>query len=114
MVWFIFDRMWFITGTSATGMLGGTIWLSKVYQLFGADIGPHAFFQDTFVRVPFMISLKDRVTIETGATLETVCFLFDGSILFDTITLESDVVIGSHCFIGLGSHVEKSVLMQNN
>ena len=111
-VWYVFDRLWFITGTMSAGTFGGTIWLSKIYELFGAEVGCQTFFEDTFIRVPFLISVGNRFVVEEDATLETVQFLTNGSIHFDSITLESDVVFGTNSFVVLGYSIGQSFMLK--
>ena len=96
----------------SAGTFGGTIWLSKIYELFGAEVGCQTFFEDTFIRVPFLISVGDRVVVEKDATLETVQYLKNRSIHFDSITLESDVVVGTNSFVGLGSSIGRSSMVK--
>lgn len=101
--WYVFDRLWFLTGNVATAAFGGTVWLPWIYRMFGADIGVRTFIEDSFVRVPFLLSIGDCSVVETEATLKTVSFHLDGSISFGTIEIESDTVIGAHSVMGMGS-----------
>ena len=78
----------------------------------GEEVGCQTLFGDTLIRVPFLLSVGDRVVVEEDATLETVQFIKNGSIYFDSITLESDVVVGTNSFVGLGSSIGRSSMVK--
>ena len=78
----------------------------------GEEVGCQTLFGDTLIRVPFLLSVGDRVVVEKDATLETVQYLKNGSINFDSITLESDVVFGTNSFVSLGYSIGRSFILK--
>ncbi len=111
-LWYIFDRLWFITSNVANLLLGGTIFLSGFYRLLGADIGSGNFFVDSSIRVPFLISTGENVVIERGAKIETARVLGSGDVLIGKVKLEDNVVVGPNTHIGLDSSIGSSTIIQ--
>ena len=108
----MFDHLWSIVGMLALSCLKSTIWLPIFYRLFGSKIGTNVFIEDSFFRIPSMISLGDLVVIETEATLETVRVLQNGDIHLSKVSIESNVVVGANSCVGLGSKIKHSSLLK--
>ena len=104
-LWYVFDRLWLVTGMVCASTFGGTLWLSSIYSLFGASIGQKTFLEDTFVRLPFMLTIKDGTVVEADVKLETIRVLHNGDIEIGRIVLESNVVVGSGSFVGYRTKV---------
>ena len=103
--WYAFDRLWNIVGFISSEVFGGTIWLPTIYRFFGARIGKKAFFENTFVQIPFKLKCMDRIIIEKDAIIETLRYLPSGDIKIGEVTLESNVLVGSNSFIGHSSRI---------
>ena len=91
MVWYAFDRLWFITGTMYPIIFSSKIILSNIYEMFRVEVCCQTFF---------------------GSTLETVWFIKNLGIHFNTITLESDVTFGTNYFVGIGSFIGRSSMVK--
>jgi non-ribosomal peptide synthetase-like protein len=111
-LWYIFDRLWFITSNVANSLLGGTIFLSGFYRLFGANIGSGNFFINSSICLPFLISTGDNVAIERGAKIETARVLGSGDVLIGEVKLEDNVVVGPNAHISLDSSIGSSTIVQ--
>jgi len=104
-LWYVFDRLWLVTGMISAATFGGTLWLSSIYSLFGAKIGKKTFFEDAFVHLPFMLTVKDKTVVEADVKLETIRILKNGDVEVGRIVLESNVVVGAGSYIGSDTRV---------
>jgi len=110
-LWYVFDRLWMVTGMISATTFGGTWWLPTIYSVLGAKIGKKTFLEDAFVHLPFMLTVKDHTVVETGVKLETIRILRNGDVQVGRIVLESNVVVGAASYIGSDTRVgSRSIL----
>ena len=86
--------------------LGGTPWLPLVYRLFGARIGKEVHIATDQLAAFDMISIGDGASIDDGVSL-LACAVGDGQLRIGPIT------IGRRCFVGTGSVVSPSAVMED-
>eukprot|EP00984_Skeletonema_dohrnii_P009898 scaffold3811_cov108-Skeletonema_dohrnii-CCMP3373.AAC.1 len=89
-LWYVFDRLWFVSRMGAALMFRGTKFHLWFYDAFGCRIGRNNFFEDADVRLPFMLTTGNNVVVETGAKLETIVIKKNGDVAVD------DLVIGDN------------------
>jgi len=112
-LWYVFDRLWFISQMGAAGMFRGTKFFAWFYKAYGCSIGRDNFFEDAYVRLPFMLTTGNNVVVETGAKLETLVIKKNGDIAVDEIVLGDNTVIGPNTHIGLGAKIGASCLIKS-
>ena len=109
--WYVFDRLWFVTCSIFGYILGGSIFFPSFYKLFGSDVGKNNFFEDVYLRLPFMMTTGYNVIVESGAMIETLRFSRNGDVCIGPIILGNNVVVGPNTHIGLGSTLGCSVVV---
>ena len=112
-LWYVFDRIWFMTRMIGSGLFHGTIFHAWFYKVYGADIGKNNFFEGTDVRLPFMLTTGDNVVVEAGAKLEMVVIKKNGDVAVDKLVLGDDTAVGPNTHIGLGAKIGASCMIKN-
>ena len=107
-LWYVFDRLWYVTRSLASGLFGGTAFHALFYKALGSSIGRNNYFEDADVRLPFMLTTGDNVVVEAGAKLETVVITKNGDVAVNNLIIGKDTVIGPNTHIGLGAKIGAS------
>jgi non-ribosomal peptide synthetase component F/acetyltransferase-like isoleucine patch superfamily enzyme len=104
--WYVADQLWRLLAKNILlPVFAGTLWMPRIYRLFGARIGRGVFIEDAFFRFPRLVSIGNFVVIQSDAILETVRVLPNGDRVFGKITLNDRVVVGCRSVVGMGSEV---------
>mmetsp|Transcript_27257 Transcript_27257/g.44260 ORF Transcript_27257/g.44260 Transcript_27257/m.44260 type:complete len:385 (-) Transcript_27257:1207-2361(-) len=112
-LWYVFDRIWFMTRMIGSGLLRGTIFYTWLYKFCGGDIGENNFFEGSDVRLPFMLTTGDNVVVEAGAKLEMVVIKKNGDVTVDELVVGDGTVIGPNTHIGLGAKIGASCMIKS-
>jgi non-ribosomal peptide synthetase-like protein len=112
--WYIADQLWRFLGKKILlPVFGGTLWLSFIYRLFGANIGRGVFIEDTFFRVPKLVVIGDFVAIQSDAVLENIRTLPNGVRVFGKVTIRDRVVIGCRSVLSMGCWIGKFSIVKS-
>jgi len=114
LLWYNFDRFWYMTGSFVEHVFGGTIFLPLFCKLYGANIGGNNFMEDIAkLRLPFMLTTGNNVVVQSQTRLQTVELLANGDVLIGEIVLGENVVVGPNAHVGLGSNVQASSIIKS-